>query len=101
MNDKRDEAEFWGAVAACLLHPIRLQIVEAMLWIDRPLSAVELTGVFSDMDAMSSVSYHVRCLSRGRVLKVVRRRQVRGAMQTFYRLDPKPRSHGKRPPRKR
>jgi len=101
MSDNRNEAEFWGAVAACLLHPIRLQIVEAMLWIDRPLSPVELTGIFSETDAMSSVSYHVSCLSRSRVLKVVRRRQVRGSTQTFYRLDPKPRSYGKRPPRRR
>lgn len=96
MTDKRDEAEFWGALAACLLHPTRLHIVEAMLWIDRPLSPAELARVISGPSAMSSVAYHVRCLANARVARVAKRKQVRGSMQTLYLLDPKPRRYKKR-----
>jgi hypothetical protein len=78
---------FWAALAACLLHPLQLQIIEAMRWIDRPLSASELVKVFSEEQHLSAVAYHVRRLAELGALKPTgRRRPVRGSIERFYRL---------------
>lgn len=80
---------FWDALIGRVVHPTQLAIIEAMLWIGRPMSASELVAVFDDEEELgfSSVSYHVRRLADDLgALKVVRRRPVRGAIETFYRL---------------
>ncbi len=78
---------FWAALAARLLHPQQLQIIEALRWIDRPLSASELVQVFHREQRLSSVAYHVRRLvALGALRPTGGRRPVRGSIERFYRL---------------
>jgi hypothetical protein len=74
----------WEGLIRRLLHSTQLQIIEAMLWIGRPLSATELSGVFGPTISLSSVSYHLKRLTKLGVLRRVRKRQVRGAWESFY-----------------
>jgi hypothetical protein len=74
----------WGALVPRLVHPTKVWVIEAMQWIDRPLSASELEMVFAGTKSVSALSYHVTSLAKAGVLKQVRRRQVRGAWESHY-----------------
>jgi hypothetical protein len=80
------EHGFWESLLGRLLHPVQVQIIEAMLSIDRPLSAVELERVFEKKVNLSTVAYHVRRLADLDVVAPAGTRRVRGAVQRFYRL---------------
>lgn len=74
-------------LGARLLHPIQVQIIEALLWIDCPMSASELVKVFSEELRLSTVAYHVRRLSSLRALRTVdERTPMRGAPEKLYRV---------------
>jgi hypothetical protein len=76
----------WDALIGRLMHPTQLAIVEAMLWVDRPLSPAQLVRVFNGGMQLSSVAYHVSRLADLGVLKLTGTRQVRGAVEHFFRL---------------
>lgn len=86
MSGKRGADGFWGALAARLLHPVQLHIVEAMRWIGLPLSTSQLFHIFDEEQRLSTVAYHVRRLAALGVLKRVQRRKVRGTVETLYGL---------------
>jgi hypothetical protein len=44
-NGDRVEDYFWATLAARVLHPVQVEIIEAMHWIDQPLSAADLAEV--------------------------------------------------------
>lgn len=75
----------WGALVARSVHPTRLWIVEAMLWLERPLSATELEGIFDKKKkALSSISYHMMVLVKFGIVREVSECPVRGATEHFY-----------------
>ncbi|MEX2107874.1 MAG: hypothetical protein WD827_03175 [Solirubrobacterales bacterium] len=76
----------WEALIGRLMHPTQLAVVEAMLWIDAPLSPTQLVRVFDGEIQLPSVAYHVGRLADFGVLKRTGTRQVRGAVEHFYRL---------------
>ena len=76
----------WEALIGRLLHPTQLAVVEAMLWIDRPLSPAQLVRVFDGGVHLSSVAYHVSRLADLGVLEQTETRPVRGAVEHFFRL---------------
>jgi DNA-binding transcriptional ArsR family regulator len=77
----------WAALVSLLVHPLKVDILETMSWIDRPLSASDLTKLIDSSEyRLSHVAYHVRRLSEAKAIKKVRKRQVRGATETFFRL---------------
>lgn len=76
----------WDALIARLIHPTQLAVIEAMLWIGRPLSSAELVRVFDEEIVLSSVAYHVRRLSQLGVLEQTGTRQVRGAIEHYFQL---------------
>ncbi len=78
---------FWAALAARLLHPSQLQIIEAIRWIDRPLSVSELVQIFQREQRLSTVAYHVQYLAGIGALELVGHRQpARGAVEKLYEL---------------
>jgi hypothetical protein len=78
---------FWAALAARLLHPIQVQIIEAMAWIDLPVSASDLVNVFSREERLSAIAYHVRRLdSLGALAPAGKRHPVRGSEEKLHRL---------------
>lgn len=81
-----DEPMDWDRLLVRLLHESQLHTIEALRWIDRPMSATQLVQVFDESVNLSLVSYHLRRL---RFLGVVKRswtKRVRGASERFYRL---------------
>ena len=78
--------DFWDALPGRLLHETQVEIIEAMRWIDQPMSASDLAKVLYRNPNLPGLSYHVRRLKDLGVLKYVRWRQVRGAKEKFYRL---------------
>jgi hypothetical protein len=73
------------ALVPHIVHPLKVTIVEAMRWIDQPLSASDLTKVIEDDKyGLSHISYHMVNLARADALEVVRTRPVRGSLEKFY-----------------
>lgn len=74
----------WERLARANTHPLRVSILE-VLSIDggRTLSPKDLS---LELQApLSTVNYHVTELRRSGLVKVVDERQVRGAIEHFYR----------------
>ena len=76
----------WVTLVPRLVHPIKVGIIEALWHIDKPLSATDLKEIFDGKVELSHVSYHVLALAKVGVIRKVRQRQSRGAIQKFYRL---------------
>jgi hypothetical protein len=74
----------WSLLVPHIVNPIKVGVIEAMSWIGEPLSARDLSKVFEDEWGLSAISYHVRTLAEAGTLRVIRRRQVRGSIETFY-----------------
>ena len=73
-------------VVKALAHPLRVQILNILD--ERTASPVEIAR---ELDVpLGNVSYHVRTLARLRLIKIVGRRQRRGAIEHFYRADERP-----------
>ncbi|MGH2762666.1 MAG: helix-turn-helix domain-containing protein [Thermoleophilaceae bacterium] len=69
-----------------LAHPLRLRILSVLE--ERTASPKEISD---EVDApLTHVSYHVRQLAELGVIKLVRTRQVRGAIEHHYRLEARP-----------
>jgi DNA-binding transcriptional ArsR family regulator len=77
----------WEALVALLIHPVKVSIIEAMDWVGEPLSATDLDRILKGEVGVSLISYHLRKLVELEVIKPVRRKTVRGAVQTFYALS--------------
>lgn len=76
----------WEALVPLLVHPVKVEIIEAMAWVGLPLSATDLDRILRGQIGVSLLSYHLRKLTEVGALERVRQEQVRGAMQTFYAL---------------
>ena len=76
----------WGTLVPRLVHPLKVSIIEALEWIEVPLSAKELDLVLEEEFGLSLVSYHLRKLAEVGAVEKVEQRAVRGALQTFYAL---------------
>ena len=74
----------WERLARANTHPLRVSILE-VLNIDggRTLSPKDLS--LELREPLSTVNYHVTELRRSGLVKVVDERQVRGAIEHFYR----------------
>lgn len=76
----------WETLVPLLVHPVKVEIIEAMAWIGLPLSATDLDRVLRGKVGVSLLSYHLRKLTEVGALERARQEQVRGAIQTFYAL---------------
>jgi hypothetical protein len=87
MND--NDQFNWDTLVSYLIHPVKVAIIEAMGWVDVPLSPRDLDRIFDEQFGVSLVAYHMRTLSEVGVVERVRQRPVRGAVETFYALSAK------------
>lgn len=88
-NEAESEAAAvdWDGLLASLLHPTQFQIIEAMHWIGRPVSASRLVQVFDrEPRDLSAVSYHLRRLGQLKIVRLASEKRVRGAKARFYKL---------------
>jgi hypothetical protein len=74
----------WEVLVPLLVHPVKVAIIEAMTWIDRPLSATDLDRILQGELGVSLLSYHLRKLAELEIIAPAHRETVRGATQTFY-----------------
>jgi hypothetical protein len=86
MTRAGDEPFQWDVLVSRVLHPIQVQIIEAMGWIGRPLASSELCKVFDDAYTVPHLGYHVGALAKLDVLQGIRTEQVRGATKRYYVL---------------
>jgi Helix-turn-helix domain len=73
-------------LAIALKHPLRIRLLTALVGGDR--SATQLSRQFGDV-SVGDASYHLSVLAdECRLIDRVRSRQVRGAVERFFRLKP-------------
>jgi len=78
----------WDALVSRFVHPTKVWIIEAMLWIGRPLSASELEKVFSGKWSISAISYHLTALAKRGIVTKADKERVRGAWKSLYVFAP-------------
>lgn len=84
---KEQSGDFcWGALVAHVLHPLDVQIVEALAWIGRPLSTADLARLFDDELEWTLIVRHLRRLCHCRAITPARSPQVSDLMTVSYRL---------------
>lgn len=76
----------WNVVVPRVIHPLQVAVVEAMAWIDLPLSASDLTQVFMGQFPLEDVAYHVRRLAYVEALVQVEEQTMRGWQRKWYFL---------------
>ncbi len=77
----------WTTLVSYIVHPLQVEIVEALAWIDQPLSPTKLCSIFDDPQHryLSRVSYHVGKLRAYSILEATGYREVnRRPKETFY-----------------
>ena len=75
----------WGDLTPLIVHKTKLVILEAMLWIDEPLSAVDIEIMCDGELDISVLSYHFRSLAFDLpVLCLYDEEPVRGAWKKLY-----------------
>ena len=83
---KKDDRLTESSVVRALAHPLRVRILRILD--ERTASPRELA---QELDApLGNVSYHVRTLAQLGLIKLVRRRQRRGAVEHYYRAHVQP-----------
>ena len=82
----RRRCAVWSACIHHFLHPLKIAIIEAFLWVEQPLPAKFIEEMLDNEFEISLVSYHMRTLANAGIIEEDHRRHVRGALQTFYRL---------------
>lgn len=69
----------WGLLAPRFIHSIKISIIEAMRYIDQPLSASELEKVLGGSFVSSTLSYHLKSLAdRGIVEELAKEKGMAG-----------------------
>lgn len=76
----------WEACLRQFVHPLKVSIVEALLWVELPLAPKFIDEMTDDECDIHLASYHMRTLAEAGILEEDHQRHVRGALQTFYRL---------------
>ena len=73
--------------AHVLRHPVRVRILEVLNEVDMSATQFANAGYAGepDQNVLSTVSYHFRALADAGAIVAVRKRQVRGAVETTYR----------------
>lgn len=77
----------WEACLRHFVHPLKVSIIEAFVWVEQPLAPKFIEEMAGDEFGISLVSYHMRTLADAGILEEDHHQQVRGALQTFYRLS--------------
>lgn len=60
-NAKQLDDAWWEALGPPALHPIRVQIIEALRWIDEPLHAIDLREIIDGV-AWAVLEHHLKHL---------------------------------------
>jgi DNA-binding transcriptional ArsR family regulator len=86
MSVKRDKPLSEPDIVKALAHPLRVRILTVLE--QRTASPNQLANEFGV--PLGNVSYHVRMLARIGLIKLVSKRQRRGAIEHFYKAEARP-----------
>ncbi len=75
----------WDGLVARLLHETQLHIIEAMRWIDRPLSSTELSRILDEQMRHQNILHHLARLEELEVVTLEFTSPERGKAK-FFRL---------------
>lgn len=81
-----EHASDWESLVPMFAHPIRVAIIEAMLFLKIKLSATDLRELFCGEAPLSTVHYHLSMLKKVGVVAKADQRHARGATETFFAL---------------
>lgn len=82
---KGDRPLDWGDLVPLIVHKTKLIILEAMIWVDEPLSAVDIREMCGGELSTSALSYHLRSLASDHpILRLYAEEPVRGAWKKLY-----------------
>lgn len=82
---RRGEPLDWGGLVPFVVHPVKVAIVEAMLWVDEPFSAADVDEMHDGALGVSAAAYHLRSLASGLpVLHAYEEESIRGAWGKLY-----------------
>lgn len=70
----------WGALAAHVLHPVQVEIIEALQWIDQPLTAADLLHIFDAKRSGLRIEHHLRRLTKLDAVMLNENRKEHGPM---------------------
>lgn len=84
-DDGRLSDTWWATVAVRALHPIQVQIVEALRWIDEPLAVSDLGEIVEDLEWVR-LNHHIRRLSRLRAIVHAETPNPANVLNLRYRL---------------
>lgn len=91
-SNGEDTAGFcWAALVARALHPVDVQIIEALRWIEQPLSADDLTQLFDGEPSWAVVGHHIRRLSKLDAIGPAETTTTKNIPDIRYRLVQRPR----------
>jgi predicted transcriptional regulator len=83
---------WWGTLVAGVLHPAQVEIIEALRWIDRPLSVTDLLQVLEGQRVGLRIERHLRRLAKLDAVTLEDDGKTRSpAMMRSYRLVKRPR----------
>jgi predicted transcriptional regulator len=75
----------WPALIDKSVHEVKVAIVEALWWIEQPLSAKELWEILGvGRYVAGTVAYHVKSLKDMGLIVPTSERAARGARETYY-----------------
>lgn len=84
-GNRAGRAFCWGSLVAATIHPVKVAILEALLWVHEPLSATELEKILGGGDHnLDVVLHHLRGLTRFEVIEVTDTRRARGAREKYF-----------------
>jgi hypothetical protein len=79
----------WACMIERFIHPAKVEIVEALVWIGQPLSGTELRKILGRKRySLGTLIYHLEALRDIGVVHVAGVRAARGAREVYYLLDP-------------
>jgi hypothetical protein len=85
---KEGEQFDWNALVPHVIHPLKVAVIEALAWIEQPLSATDFRKLFDERFSTAAISYHLVKLAEADALELTRKRQVRGVTEKFYFFAP-------------
>jgi DNA-binding transcriptional ArsR family regulator len=88
----RDEQEtyLWLSLVPRLIHPVKLVILETLLYMEQELSATQIAALLGPGDySVGVISYHLKVLAKTGVIELVESKKIRGSEMHLFNL-PKP-----------
>jgi len=78
-SGRADEDDFWDALGDRAIHPVRVEIIEALRWIGRAVPTPDLLLILDSKHVGLRVEHHLRQLIK---LSVVERGEENGLIQS-------------------